>query len=73
MSTFYLPRSNSDLIVYIRPEDLEKIRQENAIWLGNHRYEIDWLLGWVITQRLGLAGVSFIRSFVLISIVVQVE
>jgi len=33
--------------------------KENAIWLGNHRYEVDWLLGWVVTQRLGLAGVSF--------------
>ncbi|CAF1153068.1 unnamed protein product, partial [Adineta ricciae] len=34
------------------------LRQENSIWLGNHRYEVDWLLGWVITQRLGLAGGS---------------
>ncbi|CAF1675912.1 unnamed protein product [Adineta ricciae] len=50
--------SNSDIDVYIKPEDLAKLRQENSIWLGNHRYEVDWLLGWVITQRLGLAGVS---------------
>ncbi len=56
---FRLSRSNSDLIVYIKPEDLEKMGRENAIWLGNHRYEVDWLLGWVVTQRLGLAGVSF--------------
>jgi 1-acyl-sn-glycerol-3-phosphate acyltransferase len=33
--------------------------RENSIWLGNHRYEVDWLLGWVFTQRLGLAGVRF--------------
>ncbi len=51
-------RSNSELIVYIKPEDLEKMRKENSIWLGNHRYEVDWLLGWVVTQRLGLAGVN---------------
>ncbi|UJR16396.1 hypothetical protein I4U23_003299 [Adineta vaga] len=50
--------SNSDIVVYIKPEDLENLRRENAIWLGNHRYEVDWLLGWVITQRLGLAGGS---------------
>lgn len=50
-------RSNSDLVVYIKPEDLEKLKHENSMWLGNHRYEVDWLLGWVVTQRLGLAGV----------------
>ena len=33
--------------------------QENSLWLGNHRYELDWLLCWVFTQRLGLAGVRF--------------
>jgi lysophosphatidic acid acyltransferase/lysophosphatidylinositol acyltransferase len=43
----------------MKPEDLEKIGQENSILLGNHRYEIDWLLGWVFTQRFGLVGVSF--------------
>lgn len=48
------------MIVYIKPEDLAKMGKENAIWLGNHRYEVDWLLGWVFTQRLGLAGVCFI-------------
>lgn len=53
-------RSNSELTVYIKPEDLEKMHQENAVWLGNHRYEVDWLLGWVITQRLGIAGVCFL-------------
>jgi hypothetical protein len=35
------------------------MRHENSLWLGNHRYEVDWLLGWVVTQRLGLAGVRF--------------
>jgi len=58
MTFVYQWWSNSDLIVYIKPEDLEKIRQENSMWLGNHRYEVDWLLGWVVTQRLGLAGGS---------------
>ncbi|CAF1314506.1 unnamed protein product [Adineta steineri] len=50
--------SNSDIVVYIKPDDLEKLCQENSLWLGNHRYEVDWLLGWVVTQRLGLAGGS---------------
>lgn len=53
-----LSRSKSDILVYIQPDDLEHMRSENSLWLGNHRYEVDWLLGWVFTQRLGLAGVS---------------
>lgn len=48
------------MIVYIKPEDLQKMGRENSLWLGNHRYEVDWLLGWVFTQRLGLAGVRFL-------------
>lgn len=51
-------RSNSDVVVYIQEKDLEKMRRENSVWLGNHRYEVDWLLGWVVTQRLGSAGVK---------------
>lgn len=55
---FFSFRSNSDIVVYIQPTDLEKMRQENSLWLGNHRYEVDWLLGWVVTERLGLTGVK---------------
>lgn len=58
MTFVYQWWSNSDIIIYIKPEDLEKMRTENSLWLGNHRYEVDWLLGWVMTQRLGLAGGS---------------
>lgn len=58
MTFVYQWWSNSDIIVYIQPKDLEKMRQENSLWLGNHRYEVDWLLGWVVTERLGLTGGS---------------
>ncbi len=53
------------MIVYIKPEDLQKMGRENSLWLGNHRYEVDWLLGWVFTQRLGLAGVRFLFFFLI--------
>jgi hypothetical protein len=59
---FFFLRSNSDVIVYIKPDDLQKMSHENSMWLGNHRYEVDWLLGWVFTQRLGLAGVRLFFS-----------
>lgn len=24
----------------------------------NHRYEVDWLIGWIFCERIGLLGVS---------------
>ncbi|CAF2092382.1 unnamed protein product [Rotaria magnacalcarata] len=46
--------SQSDCVLYINPEDLEKIRKEHAIVIMNHKYDIDWLAGWIICQRLGI-------------------
>lgn len=52
--------SNSDLIIYVDRNDLEHLKHEYALNLVNHRYEIDWLIGLVTAQRLGLLGVNFI-------------
>ncbi|CAF2446903.1 unnamed protein product [Rotaria sp. Silwood2] len=46
--------SNSNCVLYINPEDLERVRKEHAIVIMNHKYDIDWLAGWVICQRLGI-------------------
>jgi len=55
--------SDSSLTVYSDPKDIKDLQHEYAISLVNHRYEIDWLLGLVIAQRMGILGVSF-RFFV---------
>jgi hypothetical protein len=44
------------------PKDLEHLKHEYALNLVNHRYEIDWLVGLVIAQRLNLLEVNFILS-----------
>jgi len=44
--------SESDCVLYINPDDLEKVRHEHAIVIMNHKYDIDWLAGWMICQRL---------------------
>ncbi|CAF1140090.1 unnamed protein product [Rotaria sp. Silwood1] len=46
--------SKSDCALYIKPDDLEKVRKEHAIVIMNHKYDIDWMAGWIICQRLGI-------------------
>jgi hypothetical protein len=50
--------SYSDINVYADPKDLECLKHEYALNLVNHRYEIDWLVGMVAAQKLGLIGVN---------------
>lgn len=49
--------AKSEITVYVDPEDLQSLKQEYALNLVNHRYEIDWLVGLVAAQKLGLLGV----------------
>jgi hypothetical protein len=44
---------------------VEQLKHEYAINLVNHRYEIDWLIGLVAAQKLGILGVSSI--FILVN------
>ncbi len=54
--------ADSDITIYMDPKDLEHLKHEYALNLVNHRYEIDWLVGLVIAQRLNLLEVNFILS-----------
>ena len=50
--------SYSDIAVFVNQNDLECLKHEYALNLVNHRYEIDWLVGMVTAQRLGVLGVN---------------
>jgi len=39
-------------------EDLSKIGKEHAIVVMNHKYDIDWLMGWIMADRHGVLGSS---------------
>jgi len=39
-------------------EDLTKIGKEHAIVIMNHKYDIDWLMGWIMADRHGVLGSS---------------
>jgi len=39
-------------------EDVSKIGKEHAIIIMNHKYDIDWLMGWIMAERHGVLGSS---------------
>lgn len=63
MTFLYSWWSSSNVTVYVDPNDLKALQREYAIILVNHRYDIDWLLGLVVAQEIGLLGVSLLFSF----------
>ncbi|CAK9822275.1 1-acyl-sn-glycerol-3-phosphate acyltransferase gamma [Anthophora retusa] len=49
--------SESDLILYIDKDDFKKYYgKEHGYLIMNHCYEIDWLVGWILCDRVGLLG-----------------
>ena len=45
------------VVLYIDKKDFEKYYgKEHGYLLMNHSYEIDWLIGWVVCERLGVLG-----------------
>jgi len=49
--------SASDCVIYLdKPEDYHKIGKEHTIVIMNHKYDIDWLMAWIISERLGMLG-----------------
>lgn len=49
--------SGTDIVLYIDRKEFDQYYgKEHAYCVMNHTYEIDWLLGWMITDRLHLLG-----------------
>jgi lysophosphatidic acid acyltransferase/lysophosphatidylinositol acyltransferase len=48
--------------IFATDEDFNKIGKENCFCVLNHKYDLDWLVGWIICQRFNLLGVKFIRK-----------
>ncbi|XP_033347700.1 1-acyl-sn-glycerol-3-phosphate acyltransferase gamma-like [Bombus vosnesenskii] len=48
--------SELDIVLYMNKDDVEKFRKNHKYILMNHRYEIDWLCGWIICERTGVLG-----------------
>ncbi|XP_035724404.1 1-acyl-sn-glycerol-3-phosphate acyltransferase gamma-like isoform X1 [Vespa mandarinia] len=49
--------AGADVTFYIDKKDFDKYSgHEHAYLLMNHSYEVDWLLGWVACDRIGVLG-----------------
>ena len=57
--------SGSDCEIFISKEDLKHLGKENAVYIMNHKYEIDWLMGWLVCQRIGVLAVNYINFIIL--------
>jgi len=55
--------SGSKVILYADPEIVKTyFGKEHAQLLLNHCYEVDWLLGWLICDRVKILGVRIFSS-----------
>ncbi|XP_058459235.1 1-acyl-sn-glycerol-3-phosphate acyltransferase delta-like [Malaya genurostris] len=48
--------SGCTLYVYISDEDMKYCGKEHVLLLMNHTYEIDWLVGWMFCDKVGVLG-----------------
>lgn len=47
----------TDLLIYIDKDDFDKYYgKEHGYLIMNHRYEVDWLVGWVLCERVRILG-----------------
>eukprot|EP00249_Psilotum_nudum_P017312 c26255_g1_i1 orf=398-1558(+) len=42
--------------LYVNPEEWKHAGKEHALCMSNHHSDIDWLVGWVLAQRVGCLG-----------------
>jgi len=63
--------ASTDLIIYIDKEDLEQYYgKEHGFLIMNHRYEVDWLMGWVLCDRINILGVSCCHFLLVFCVIV---
>ncbi|KAL1131981.1 hypothetical protein AAG570_011592 [Ranatra chinensis] len=49
--------SGSDVIVYLDKDDFKKyFGKEHGYLIMNHTYDVDWLIGWIFCERVGVLG-----------------
>ena len=45
-------------LVLENAEDIKMMGKDHTIVIMNHKYEVDWLMTWIMAERFGLLGVS---------------
>ena len=51
--------SGTEVVVYANKEDFKKyFGKEHGYLIMNHAYDVDWLVGWIFCERVGVLGVG---------------
>ncbi|KAK3746059.1 hypothetical protein RRG08_065224 [Elysia crispata] len=50
--------SGCEVIVYLKPEDFKYMGFEHTLSIMNHKYDIDWLMAWILCERWANLGNS---------------
>ncbi|ESO92252.1 hypothetical protein LOTGIDRAFT_121393 [Lottia gigantea] len=48
--------SGSDCLLYCDYETLNLVGKEHVLVVMNHKYDIDWLMTWILAERFGMLG-----------------
>lgn len=48
--------SDSNMKIYVSPEDFKKIAKEKSLFVSNHHYEIDWVVCLLYAYKSGILG-----------------
>ncbi|KAH9500614.1 1-acyl-sn-glycerol-3-phosphate acyltransferase delta [Bulinus truncatus] len=48
--------AGSKVLLYASPEDLKYIGKEHTLTIMNHKFDIDWLMAWILAERLQMLG-----------------
>ena len=50
--------SGTEVLLYMEDKDRRLVGKEHVLVMMNHKYDIDWLMAWILSERFGMLGVS---------------
>lgn len=48
--------SGTEVLLYMDEKDRPKVGQEHVLVMMNHKYDIDWLMAWILAERFSMLG-----------------
>ena len=55
-----------ECVLHMDPEERRHLAREHMMVIMNHKYEIDWLMAWILAERIRMLGVRLKVSIFLI-------
>ncbi|KAL8611368.1 hypothetical protein ACOMHN_014423 [Nucella lapillus] len=48
--------SGTEVMFYMDEDDMKLVGKEHVMVMMNHKYDIDWLMAWILAERFGMLG-----------------